>query len=181
MRTFIAIELPSELKEKVDNAISALEDADFCDAKWVSEKKLHLTLKFLGEINREQVEKVKTALLAITRGTKSFTIQLEGLGHFNQRVLWMGGNSDNQAESLANKIDSELGKLGFPKDGREFSIHLTLARIKKVYNWAKMKQLLEENEAKDFGSFKVDKIKFIESILSAEGHTYKTIAEFNLI
>ncbi len=181
MRAFIAIELPSELKEKIDGTISELEDADFCEAKWVSEQQLHLTIKFLGEINKEQAEKVKAVLLAITKSTKSFTIQLEGLGHFNQRVLWVGGSSDQQAESLANKIDFELGKLGFPKEAREFSIHLTLARIKKVYNWAKMKQILAENETKDFGSFKVDKIKLIESVLSAEGPTYKTIGEFNLI
>ena len=181
MRAFIAIELPLELKENIMKLISELRDADFCDAKWVSEQQLHLTLKFLGEINKEQAEKIKTALSAITNSTKSFTIQLEGLGHFNQRVLWIGGSSDKQAENLAKKIDSELHKLGFAKEEREFSIHLTLARIKKVYNWAKMKQILKENEDKDFGSFKADKIKLIESVLSAEGPIYRTIAEFNLL
>jgi len=180
MRAFIAIELPSELKEKIDDVISELEDADFCDAKWVSEEKLHLTCKFLGEISKEQAEKVKAVLLAITKSTKSFTIQLEGLGHFNQRVLWIGGSSDQQAESLAKRIDADLNKLGFPKEDREFSIHLTLARIKKVYNWAKMKQILAENETKDFGSFKADKIKLIESILSAKGHTYRELSSFGL-
>jgi len=180
MRAFIAIELPLELKEKIDEVISELEDADFCDAKWVSEEQLHLTLKFLGEINKEQEEKINAALLAITRSTKSFTIQLEGLGHFNQRVLWVGGSSDQQAENLAKKIDTELNKLGFPKEAREFSIHLTLARIKHVHNWAKMKQILEKGIDRDFGSFKVDNIKLIESVLAAEGPAYKTLKEFNL-
>jgi 2'-5' RNA ligase len=180
MRAFIAIDLPSELKEKIIGVISDLDDVDFCEAKWVSEEQLHLTLKFLGEIQAEDLEKVKIVLKRISQNTKSFPLQLEGLGHFNQRVLWIGESSDQQTKNLAKKIDIELNKLGFAKEAREFSIHLTLARIKHVCNWAKMKQILAESEDKDFGAFKVDKIKLMDSILTKQGHIYKTIAEFSL-
>jgi len=180
MRAFIAIELPSELKEKIDNVISELEDADFCDAKWVSEEKLHLTCKFLGEINKEQAETVKSVLADISKHQNSFNLPLGGIGQFNERILWVGGNSKDCIK-LAGEIDTELSKLGFAKEEREFSIHLTLARIRYIKDKIKFQQILKKYASKDFGSFKVDKIKLMESILSAEGPIYRELASFDLI
>ncbi len=179
MRAFIAIDLPLELKEKIDETISELEDADFCDAKWVSEEQLHLTLKFLGEINGQQAAKVKSILEKVAKETKTFPLQLKGLGHFNQRVLWIGGDSKDCIR-LAGIIDNNLGKLGFQKEERDFNIHLTLARIRYIKNNAKFTQLLKKYENLDVGKFKVDKIKLMGSILTKQGRIYRTIAEFNL-
>jgi 2'-5' RNA ligase len=182
MRAFIAIDLPLELKEKISRVISELRAADFCDAKWVSEQQLHITPKFLGDIRQEDLRKIKTVLEGISQATKSFPLQLKGIGHFNQRVLWIGGNSgQREAIELAGKIDERLSVLGFEKEARPFAVHLTLARIRYIKHKIKFQQILEKYETKDFGSFKVDKIKLIESVLSTEGPTYKTIGEFNLI
>jgi len=181
MRAFIATELPSELKDKVAKLISELRNSDFCDAKWVSGQQLHITYKFLGEINNEQAEKVKTTLSKISRGTKAFSLQLKGLGHFNQRVLWIGGNSgQEEAVKLAAEIDKKLSLLGFEKEVRPFAVHLTLARIRYVKDNIKFRQILEKYENKDFGSFKIDKIKLIESILAKQGPIYRELASFSL-
>lgn len=182
MRAFIATELPSELKDKVAKLISELRNSGFCDAKWVSAQQLHLTLKFLGEIKHQDVAKVEFILKEIASKTKAFSLQLKGLGHFNQRVLWIGGNSgQEESVKLATEIDKGLSSLGFEKEARPFAVHLTLARITYVKDSTKFRQILEKYENKDFGSFKVDSIKLIESVLSAEGPTYKTLKEFNLI
>lgn len=182
MRAFIAIELPQELKDKITKLISELRKADFCDAKWVSAQQLHLTLKFLGEIRQQDVTKVESVLKEISAHIKSFPLQLVGIGHFNQRVLWIGGNSgQDDAVRLANKIDEDLHKLGFAKEEREFSVHLTLARIKYVTGKIKFQQVLEKYKNMDFGKFKVDKIKLIESVLAEQGPIYKTIAEFTFV
>jgi 2'-5' RNA ligase len=181
MRTFIAIELPPELKDKITKFISELKAINFCNAKWVSEQQLHLTLKFLGEIDKEKLEKVKILLNKKAQNTSAFSLQLKGLGHFNQRVLWIGGGTgQKQAIALANEIDSELNKIGFVKEMREFSVHLTLARMKYITNKTKFKEILEKYANEDFGFLKVNKIALIESILTKQGPVYKTLCEFLL-
>jgi 2'-5' RNA ligase len=179
MRAFIAIDLPPELKDKIVKLISELQAADFGDASWVSKQQLHLTLKFLGEIGEQQITKVKSVLKDISRHQKSFDLQLKGIGHFNQKVLWIGGTSKDCID-LANKIDNDLSALGFQGEERDFTIHLTLARIQYIKNKAKFNRMLEVCKNDDFGKFKVDKIKLMESVLSAGRSIYKTIAEFSL-
>jgi 2'-5' RNA ligase len=179
MRTFIAIDLPPELKDNIVKLISELQVADFSDATWVSKQQLHLTLKFLGEISEHQATKVKSVLKDISQHQKSFSLQLKGLGHFNQKVLWIGGTSKDCTD-LANKIDNELSKLGFAGEERAFTIHLTLARIQHIRKKAKFNYILEKCKNEDFGKFNVDKIKLMESVLSAGRLIYKTIADFSL-
>jgi 2'-5' RNA ligase len=182
MRTFIAIDLPSELKDKVNKLISELRNSGFCDAKWVSEQQLHLTLKFLGEIKQQDVAKVEFILKEIASKTKVFSLQLKGLGHFNQRVLWIGGNSGGEEfVGLAKSVDEKLSVLGFEKETKEFAVHLTLARIKYIEDKAKFQQVLDRYENADFGVFKVNSMKLMESVLAEQGPIYKTLREFNLL
>jgi 2'-5' RNA ligase len=181
MRTFIAIELPSELKDRIAKVISELRASDFCDAAWIPEPQLHLTLKFLGEINEKDVNSISPVLEKICHSMKAFYLQLKGVEHFNQKVIWMGGNTgQEETTKLANKIDSELHKLGFPKEKREFSTHLTLARIKHIKDKIKFQQILEEYADKDFGIFPVREIKLFQSVLTKQGPIYKELASFML-
>ena len=179
MRTFVAIDLPEDLKKSIANFIRDLQKLDVVDASFTKPEQLHLTLKFLGEVKEEDVEKIKNVLANITRNAKKFELQLMGFGHFNYRILWIGGNSgQQQAIELANKIDLELNKLGFEKETRPFEVHLTLARVKWWKNKDALKDLLEKYRNKVWGTFAVDEIKLMKSTLSRQGPIYETIEKF---
>ena len=179
MRLFIAIELPDSLKATLEKFIKELQKLDIVDAKFLKSHQLHLTLKFLGEVPEDKVSSIKETLGSVAEETEKFTLQLKGFGHFNYRVLWIGGNSGqkNTAE-LAEKIDSGLNKLGFPKEPRKYAVHLTLARVRYWKNKEKFKEILEKYSSEEWGSFSVEEIKLIKSTLTGAGPIYEELGSF---
>lgn len=182
MRTFIAIDLPEELKKKLSEFQDELKKQDLVAASWTSD--YHLTLKFLGEVNEKKLEEIKKNLENICKKTKSFKLELKGIGTFPSekyiRVLWIGADiGDKQAKDLQKEIDSELVNLSFEKEKR-YANHLTLARVKAVKDKNKLKELFEKYKDKSFGTFTVDKIKLMKSTLTPKGSVYETLKEFRL-
>src|SRR3989338_713711 len=122
MRTFIAIELPSEIK----NYLAALEDqlkTTRADVKWVKPDNIHLTLKFLGEINDEPLEKIKEILNSVTADKSSFSLRLASLGAFPKtnypRVIWVGiDNGDKETKEIAKELERKIEKIGIPAEDR---------------------------------------------------------------
>ncbi|MEM2874329.1 MAG: RNA 2',3'-cyclic phosphodiesterase [Candidatus Nanoarchaeia archaeon] len=181
MRAFIAIELPQELRNKISNFILNLKKRNIIDAKFVRTEQLHLTLKFLGEVQEQNIDKIKAVLEKIVSETKKFELQLKGLGHFNYRVLWIGGGSGQfETSKLASQLDAELSKLGFKEEQRPYTIHLTLARVKALKDRSAFQKLLLRYAAENFGAFVIDKVKLIKSVLTRTGPQYETIAEYRL-
>ena len=136
MRTFIAIELSSEIKESLAQAQSHLKYAG-ADVKWVTPENIHLTLKFLGEIPEEKCENVKAALDEIAKTTASFELSIKDIGAFPNiefpRVIWIGlDKGAKESTELAAKVDEALSKLGFAKETRPFAAHLTIGRIRSA-------------------------------------------------
>lgn len=180
MRAFIAIELSDELKKKVSEFQAELRKKDFLIGNWT--KDYHLTLKFLGEITAEKQKEIEKILEEIANETKSFELELSGLGAFPSqdyiRVLWVGaGKGDGQAKALQKEIDERLVTLGFARE-RNFTNHLTLCRV-KVVNDKQMLQKLFETKI-GFDSFEVSEIKLIKSTLTGAGPVYETLKEFKL-
>jgi 2'-5' RNA ligase len=147
MRTFIAIELSEEIKSSLINIQSHLKYSA-ADVKWVDKDNIHLTLKFLGEIDEAKYGAVKSILDEIARSTKSFEISLKDIGAFpnidHPRVIWVGLEKGAIASTeLAAKIDEELSKIRFDKEARPFAAHLTIGRVRSPKN----KQALKEKAA----------------------------------
>jgi 2'-5' RNA ligase len=180
MRTFIAIEIPAEVKKAVSETIADIKKANLIEGNFVKGEQLHITLKFLGEVQEKDVEKVNSVLEEISKTTKKFQVELKGLGHFNERILWVGGESE-ELTNLANGVDKSMSKLGFAKEIRPFAIHLTLCRIKNLKNSKRFSEFIAKCKDKSFGKFVVDEMKLMKSTLSEEGPIYEEIKGFKLL
>lgn len=186
MRTFIAVELEKNLIDTIDNFIfKTYREIDSNKISWVKKENLHITLKFLGEIDEKQVEIVKNLLRDISKNIKEFTITIEGLGVFPKinfpRVIWLGiKNGESELKSLANLIEEALSKHNFPKEQKEFLAHLTIARVKQIKKINEIINYIEKYKTQTFGISRIYNITFFQSILRPEGPEYKILEKFKL-
>ena len=182
IRCFIAIELSQETKETLRKIENDLQKT-IHGVKWVEPNNIHLTLKFLGDIEKETIEKIKEILSQIAKETKPFKIRLSSAGAFpspsQPRVIWIGiDEGKNESSSLANLIEERVAPLGIEKESRAFHPHLTLARVKFLKDKSSVKNA--------FASLKVPqtemtatKIILFQSTLTREGSIYTVLHEAN--
>ena len=134
-RAFVAIELSLEMREALGELIARLKGMGLSSVRWVNPEAVHLTLKFLGNVPRAQIGEITHALSRSVLGSAPFTLEMGDVGGFPTldapRVLWVGlkGELDELA-SLQQKVEETLQSLGFPKERRPFTPHLTLARMR---------------------------------------------------
>lgn len=173
MRVFISVELPREVKKEIKKIQAKLPE--FVGKKTELEN-LHLTLKFLGEIDREKVEQVKKALKKVK--LKKFEAELDKLGIFTPsfiKIVWVSLAGCNE---LQKQVDEALSGL-FGKEKR-FMSHVTIARVKNVKD--KKKFLSEVNKIKfEKIKFKVDRFYLMESVLHEKGPEYRVIESYSLV
>lgn len=184
MRTFIAIDLDPEIKKALSLLIDEL-DKGHRNIRWVKHQGMHLTLKFLGEIDGEKVPEIENVLRMISKEYDSFSLKFKGTGSFppgmkNPRVLWVGIEEQETLKALQSRLEGELEKLGFPRERRKYHAHLTLGRVKSLYNIKETLSLLEKYRGRNFGVMKADKISFIQSTLKPTGAEYSILSEFEL-
>jgi len=175
MRTFIALNLSDETKEELSRIQEEFKKAD-ADVKWNKPHNIHITLKFLGDIDETKVSEIKSVLDSISRESKPFDISLFKLGAFpslNQvRVLWVGIDKGcSEVDQIAASVENNLEKIGFLKEDRPFSAHLTLGRVKSGRNKAALKEKLSSIEAQPKSS-RIDSITLYQSTLTPKGPIY---------
>lgn len=175
MRTFIALELSAEIREELSRLHGEFKKTD-ADVKWVKPENIHLTLKFLGNVDEAKIEKIKNALGEISGREKPFEISLSGLGAFPNlnypRVVWVGiDKGSSEAEKIAGLIADSMEKLGFPKEERPFSAHLTLGRVKSGRNKAGLKEKISSLSVQP-KSCAVNHITLFQSTLTPAGPIY---------
>lgn len=180
-RGFIAIDIDSFPKlVQFENEIKNTG----ANVKLVEPGNVHITLKFLGDTNEEHIDRIEEIIKDAVKETDSFEIQLKGAGVFpNQnyiRVMWIGIKNGEQIGKITSKIDEQISQLGFDKEKRGFSAHLTIARVKSAKNKEKLLQIIEKYRDIEFGSFKVDSIKLKKSELTPKGPIYTTLKEVKL-
>ncbi len=173
MRTFIAFDLPEEIKSYLREIQKSINH----QAKLSYANDFHLTLKFLGDIPENKIEEIKNILKEIR--VKEFNAALSGIGFFPSetyiKVIWIGLSPEKEIYELQQKIDSKLADL-FRKDDR-FKPHLTLARVKFIKD--KIKFIRELKKIKiDRKEFNVSDFKLIKSTLTPEGPVYEDLAVF---
>lgn len=184
MRAFIAIELEKELKDRLVSFLQELNKVSR-NIKWVKREGMHLTLKFLGEIEEKKIPDIESSLKDISKKFSPFVIRLRGAGTFppgrkNPRVLWVGIEEIKTLMAMQAQMEEEMEKWEFPKEKREFHPHLTLGRIKTHSFLGGIFPLLEKNKESDFGEMEVKKITFFQSLLKPTGAEYRVISEFDL-
>lgn len=189
MRAFIAIELPANIKDFLSRLENKLKTTG-ADVKWVSPGNIHLTLKFLGEINAETIEKISVIMEDIAKNKKTFQIHLGAMGAFPNtkfpRVIWIGINSgEDEAKEIVKELEKELNKIGIPREVKPFSGHITIARIrsnKDKENLVQELNKLNNNTERDNPpAFAVTKFILFKSTLTPQGPIYEVLKEANLI
>lgn len=135
IRSFIAIELTDEARESLSPLMDRLKPAKHPQVKWVAPESVHLTLKFLGGIYSDQIPGITEAINSAARGVPPFKLKVGGLGAFpntrQPRVIWVSVTGDvKRAKALQRGIDDALSHLGFSREKRPFTPHLTLGRMK---------------------------------------------------
>jgi len=172
MRTFIALELPEEMKDEIVGLQKELEKSGLFDGKLTERENLHLTLKFLGEISEEQAEDVKEILGKVK--FNKFNVKISQVGVFNEnfiRIIW-GALSGKELFDIQKEIDDKLKEL-FAEEER-FMGHITLARPKSVPDKKKLIIGLESLKMSE-KNYVVDKISFKKSELKKEGPVYENL------
>jgi len=136
VRSFIAIPVPSEGIEALQQVVKHLDQEIGRHVRWVRPEGIHVTLKFMGDIPAATLQRVLEALPPVAAGSSPFELAISGLGVFpnirRPRVLWAGLEGGLTALSeLQLAVDEVVGTLGLPKEQRAFSPHLTLGRVRR--------------------------------------------------
>lgn len=188
-RTFIAIELDDELRDKLGRLQDGLRaQLSPHSVRWVHPRGIHLTLKFLGDTPLEQVEEVQAALAQAAAEVSSFSFTVAGLGCFpntrRPRVVWVGVQElTGSMVRLRDTIEDRVAPLGFPTEGRRFSPHLTLGRVQRHASKSEVRELGEVVAAHTTGvldEMVVTAVSYIKSDLRPSGAVYTTLAEVKL-
>ncbi len=187
MRTFIAIPLPKETKDLLSKLQNQLKSCG-ADVKWVQPQNIHLTLKFLGEINEEELNKISLVLEEMDNKISVFTVSIDSIGAFprinSPRVIWVGpGSGDNEIKILAKELEERLNEIGISREEKPFSSHITLGRMRsglkidKLINGLKELTLPQQAGGREFP---VHKITLFKSTLTPKGPDYEILKEANL-
>ena len=180
-RGFIAIDLAS--LPKLIEFENKIKDTG-ANVKLVEPKNVHITLKFLGDAEEEKIDEIEEIMKNAIKDVDPFDIQLKSTGAFpNQnymKVIWIGINNGEKIGIIANKIDEELSNIGFEKEKRKFSAHLTIGRVKSAKNKDQLVQIIEKYKEFEFADVKVDSIKLKKSELTPKGPIYTTLKEIKL-
>jgi 2'-5' RNA ligase len=184
MRLFISIELPDEIKQGIARTQEQLRKAG-ANVGWTRPEGIHLTLKFLGEVPDAKVQEIMTALTEAAKGTGSLNLEVVGAGAFpnakNPRVLWVGVNGDTEKLlTLQAAVEDAMERLGFEREARKFSPHLTLARIKFPKPRDNWQQVVEEIKDVKLGGFEVGCVSLMKSELKREGAVYTEVGRAEL-
>lgn len=182
IRAFVAIPLPASQVGELYRLQQQLRKMDL-DASFPAVDGLHLTLKFLGDVEPSRVEEIASALGRGAEDFSPFSLVLQGVGAFprpsDPRVAWAGVDGGPTLTGLQATLDRTLAGVGFPRDERRFHPHLTLARIKSRRNVARLIRWLE-TEAPEPVPFTADVIHLYQSTLLPQGARYQVLETVRL-
>jgi RNA 2',3'-cyclic 3'-phosphodiesterase len=184
MRTFIAIEIPSEIKSALAALQSQLRRAG-ADVSWTKPENLHLTLNFLGEVDERRIVEVEKACVLSAAEFQPFTLSLKDTGAFpnerQPRVLWAGLSGDvGIVVEMRSRLDERLALIGFKRDEKKFHPHLTIGRLKSNKKVRELLALAYMYQLPAL-SFAVTEIVLMKSELHPAGAEYSPIAKIGLI
>jgi 2'-5' RNA ligase len=184
IRTFIAISLPSAVLVGVEKLIRSLQ-TDLGEVHWVEPKNLHVTLKFLGDTPLNDLPQLIQAVTQSVQQIDSFDLTFQGFGVFPSRespkIIWIGcREGSEELRQLAESINDGLIPLGFPKEHRRFSPHLTIGRIKKAAQDLSVMPILDEQQDRQFGFCSVSEVQIFSSEPTRRGPLYDELAAIPL-
>jgi 2'-5' RNA ligase len=180
IRSFVSIDLDDEkILSQVESIMSSLSSLGG-DLKPVEGENIHLTLKFLGNVSASKLEEIKSALAEVT--FPPFSLEIRGAGAFpnlkRMNVIWVGvGEGWSLVELIYEQTEKLLHRLGFVRETRPFSPHITFARVKSGRKRDEIAAFLGHLSDESFGAFPVETVRLKQSVLSSSGPKYSTLFE----
>lgn len=181
IRSFLAFDIESDhVRKKLSSAQTLLVQTG-ADLKLVETENIHVTIRFLGNITPNTVDRIHDEMKAVQ--FTPFNIQIRGLGAFPDahypRVVWAGiAEGANQLRDVFSQLESKLRQMGFPPETKGFNAHLTIARVRSGRNKAQLTEFLTHNANHEFGSIRAECLRLKQSDLTPKGPVYSTLREF---
>ena len=184
IRAFIAVAVPESILGRCQEISDRLRELDL-DGRFAKTQSMHLTLKFLGNIEEEKVPSIEEVLEGRGKETTPFSAEVRQVGVFphlgNPRVVWVGLQPPDAVNELQKKIQEDLKPLGFATENREFHPHLTLLRLKSRRNLPRLIQYVHgEGAGEAAGTIRVEEIHLYQSILKPDGAEYRQLVTAKL-
>lgn len=184
MRLFVAINLPAAERRRIHRGTAPLREAEL-PVRWVDPDHFHVTLKFLGEVRREEVDRVQEAVARAAEGNGPFEARVGGFGAFptvrRPRVLWIGIEPSPSLRCVKQDLEWALADAGYERETRPFHPHVTLGRAADDRGAGAFRGLDDVAAAMDYsGSFPVRTLDLVSSRLGPEGPRYKVVSSSRL-
>lgn len=180
-RGFIAIEIQA-VPPIIDFEKAIIKTG--ADVKLVEPKNIHLTLKFLGETDENQIDTIEQIIKKSVTNIPPFPLMLKGTGVFPNekylKVIWIGIISGDNLEKIANSLDEKLVTLGFKKEQRSYSAHLTIGRVRTAKNKEQLLTVIKNHNEKEFLQQEIRSVTLKKSELTPTGPIYTTLREIPL-
>jgi 2'-5' RNA ligase len=180
MRAFIAVDISPEVRSNIKVGMEDLRKLGM-DMKHVKPESVHLTIKFLGEMDDDLVPIIAESMDAIAGAQRPLELRARGMGCFpnpgKPRVAWVGCEDPAKAaEGLAGRVEDEMAGLGFEKEARGFKTHLTIGRFRDGERGGPaFLRFLEANSKRDFGAFVAGELILFKSVLLPDGAVYSSV------
>ena len=184
IRSFLAIELPATIQANIGKIEEAAKTTS-ADVRWVSPGRIHLTLKFFGNIEELKIDSIAAAIRGPVSAAKPFHLNVRGTGAFpnlrSPRIIWIGlVDEEGRLAALQKEVESSLEKIGFEPEDRPFRPHLTLGRVKSSRGKEELARCVEKYREEEIGTFQVEKIVLFKSDLTPAGPIYTPLREIKL-
>lgn len=185
VRTFVAVEISQEIKDRAQRMIGKLRDTP-AKVKWVAAQHMHWTLKFLGDVELLDIPRVCKAVGRAVEPLAAFHVEAKGAGAFpdvhRPRTVWIGtGRGSEQMIELHDAIEFELAKLGYRSENRRFRPHLTIGRVRhSPAGIGELGRLIEKHADFDGGLTPVHEVVVFSSVLSPDGPTHEPLGHAEL-
>ena len=189
IRAFIAVELPAEVKKELSELEAQLKKNSPPMVRWVDPNNIHITLKFLGEIPEESIDELMLAMEEGAKGIKTFNLEVSGVGAFpnmeRAQVVWVGVRGDlAQISRLQKNIEANTEQLGYPRENRGFTPHLTVGRMRNEASSnerQRLGKLLTETMFTATNKITVSAVNLMRSQLSSSGAIYTCLGSVKLL
>lgn len=180
-RLFISAEIPEEIKSKIKFLRNQIISPDN-SIKWEEDSKLHITLKFLGDVEISKIREIEEKLRIIISDTNKISCYINKFGMFYRNnipsILWIGITEKFILGKISENINTEFYSLGFPKEKKILRPHITIARLKGKEHQSEIDKLIEYKIPKI--NFEIEKINIVKSLLFRSGSKYEIIKSFKL-
>jgi 2'-5' RNA ligase len=183
-RSFFAVELSAEIAAGIRRLRGELQERA-AGVRWVRPEGIHLTLKFLGEVDPGLIEEIARTTEKAIQGVGPFTVEIRGGGGFpsakNPRVIWIGvDDPSGMLKELQARVEGRMEELGFTREGRDYTPHLTVGRLRSGKERGTVAQALDAIRASDLGSMEVRELILFRSHLKPTGAEYTKLGSFPL-